>query len=180
MGLLIGVYALSSQQRVSADGLQNFLKSPLQTLIEALHRIHKPVFLSVAEQLGKRSSSVESFNLHLRSANLDSSDALVLANAFTTIQEQNDLPLYSFSVSYNPGIGTDGVQALLPSLPDGVSEIGMVGCQLRDDVGKLLIQFMARCRNLKMICVEGNLFSTSMRSQIASAGKKLEGCITII
>ena len=180
MGLLIGVYALSSQQRVSADGLQNILKSPLQPLIEVLHRIHKPVCLSAAEQLGKRSNSVESFNLHLRSANLDSSDALVLANAFTTILEQNDLPLNSFSVSYNPGIGADGVQALLPSLPDGVSEIGMVGCQLRDDVGKLLIQFMARCRSLKMICVEGNLFSTSMRSQIASAGKKLEGCITII
>ena len=41
------------------------------------------------------------------------------------ILEQNDLPLNSFSVSYNPGIGADGVQALLPSLPDGVSEIGM-------------------------------------------------------
>ena len=103
-----------------------------------------------------------------------------MANAFTAIQEQNDLPLNSFSVSYNPGIGTDRVQALLPSLPDGVSEIGMVGYQLRGDVGKLLIQFMARCRNLKMICVEGNLFSTSMRSQIASVGKKLEGFITII
>ena len=94
-------------------------------------------------------------------------------------RNKNDLPLNFFSVSYNPGIGTEGVQALLPSLPDGASEIGMVGCQLRDNVGKLLIQFMARCRNLKMIFLEGNLLSTSMRSQIASAGKKLVGCITI-
>jgi len=61
-----------------------------------------------------------------------------------------------------------------------VNEIGMVGCQLRDDVGELLIRLMARSSNLKMICVEDNLFSTSMRFQIASAGQKLDGCVTIV
>ena len=180
LGLLIGVYALSSQQKVSADGIQNAPRSPLQPLIKALRQTHKPVCLSVAERLEKRSGTGEAFNLHLRSANLDISDAQLLANALTSIQQQGELPLNSFSVSYNPGIETGGAQVLLSSLPDNVNEIGMVGCQLRDDVGELLIRFMTRSSNLKMICVEDNLFSASMRIQIASAGQKLDGCVTIV
>jgi len=180
LGLLIGVCALSSQQKVSADELQNIPQSPLYPLIQALRQTHKPVCLSTAERLEKESATGEGFNLHLRSANLDISDAHLLANALTSIQQQGELPLNSFSVSYNPGIETGGAQALLSSLPDDVNEIGMVGCQLRDDVGELLIRFMARSSNLKMICVEDNLFSASMRIQIASAGQKLDGCVTIV
>ena len=180
LGLLIGVYALSSQQKVSAEELQNIPQSPLYPLIQALRQTHKPVCLSTAERLEKESATGEGFNLHLRSANLDISDAHLLANALTSIQQQGELPLNSFSVSYNPGIETGGAQVLLSSLPDNVNEIGMVGCQLRDDVGELLIRFMARSSNLKMICVEDNLFSASMRIQIASAGQKLDGCVTIV
>ena len=180
LGLLIGVCALSSQQKVSAEELQNIPQSPLYPLIQALRQTHKPVCLSTAERLEKESATGEGFNLHLRSANLDISDAHLLANALTSIQQQGELPLNSFSVSYNPGIETGGAQVLLSSLPDNVNEIGMVGCQLRDDVGELLIRFMARSSNLKMICVEDNLFSASMRIQIASAGQKLDGCVTIV
>jgi hypothetical protein len=180
LGLLIGVCALSSQQKVSADELQNIPQSPLYPLIQALRQTHMPVCLSTAERLEKESATGEGFNLHLRSANLDISDAHLLANALTSIQQQGELPLNSFSVSYNPGIETGGAQVLLSSLPDNVNEIGMVGCQLRDDVGELLIRFMARSSNLKMICVEDNLFSASMRIQIASAGQKLDGCVTIV
>ena len=180
LGLLIGVCALSSQQKVSAEELQNIPQSPLYPLIQALRQTHKPVCLSTAERLEKESATGEGFNLHLRSANLDISDAHLLANALTSVQQQGELPLNSFSVSYNPGIETGGAQVLLSSLPDNVNEIGMVGCQLRDDVGELLIRFMARSSNLKMICVEDNLFSASMRIQIASAGQKLDGCVTIV
>ena len=180
LGLLIGVCALSSQQKVSADELQNIPQSPLYPLIQALLQTRKPVCLSTAERLEKQSATGKAFNLHLRSANLDISDAQLLANALTSIQQQGELPLNSFSVSYNPGIETGGAQVLLSSLPDNVNEIGMVGCQLRDDVGELLIRFMARSSNLKMICVEDNLFSASMRIQIASAGQKLDGCVTIV
>ena len=91
LGLLIGFYALSSQQRVSADGFQNAPKSPLEPLIKALRQIIKPVCLSVAELLAKQSGTGEAFNLHLRSANLDLSDAQLLANSLTSIQPQDDL-----------------------------------------------------------------------------------------
>ena len=180
LGLLIGVYALSSQQKVSADGFQNAPRSPLQPFIKALRQTHKPVCLHVAERLEKRSGTGEAFNLHLRSANLDLSDAQLLANSLTSIQQQVELALNSFSVSYNPGIETGGAQALLSSLPKSVNEFGMVGCQLGDDVGASLISFMARSRNLKMICVEDNFFSSSMKDQIATAGKKLAGCVTVV
>ena len=121
LGLLIGVYALSSQQKVLADGFQNAPRNPLQPLIKALRQTHKPVCLHVAVRLEKRSGAGEAFNLHLRSANLDLSDAQLLANSLTSIQQQVDLALNSFSVSYNPGIETGGAQALLSSLPKSVN-----------------------------------------------------------
>ena len=71
-------------------------------------------------------------------------------------------------------------QALLSSPPKNVNEFGMVGCQLGDDVSESLIRFMASSSNLKMICVEDNLFSLLIRSQIALAGKKLAGCVTVV
>ena len=61
-----------------------------------------------------------------------------------------------------------------------MNEFGMVGCQLGDDVGASLISFMVRSSNLKMICVEDNFFSFSMKDQIATDGKKLAGCVTIV
>ena len=53
--------------------------------------------------------------------NLDLFDAQLLANSLTSIQQQVDLALNSFSVSYNPGIETGGAQALLSSLPKSVN-----------------------------------------------------------
>ena len=69
---------------------------------------------------------------------------------------------------------------MLSILPNDVSEIGVVGCHLKDDAGDALIKFMAHSRKLKMICVKDNLFSPLMKSQIASARKKLAGCVTIV
>ena len=69
----------------------------------------------------KQSGTGEAFNLHLRSANLDLSDAQLLAKSLTSIQQQIDQALNSFSVSYNPGIETGGAQALLSSLPKSVN-----------------------------------------------------------
>jgi len=45
LGLLIGVCALSSQQKVSADELQNIPQSPLYPLIQALRQ---PISLFVS------------------------------------------------------------------------------------------------------------------------------------
>ena len=67
-----------------------------------------------------------------------------------------------------------------PVSEKNVKEFGIVGCQLGDDVGESLIKFMTRSRKFKMICVKDNLFSPQMSSQIALAGKKLAGCVTIV
>ena len=101
LGLLIGFYALSSQQKVLAGGFQNTPRSPLQPLIKALLQINKPFCLSVTERLEKQSGTGKAFNLYLRSANLDLSDAQLLTNSLTSIQQKVDLALYSFSASYS-------------------------------------------------------------------------------
>ena len=101
LGLLIGFYALSSQRKVLADGFQSAPRSPLEPLIRALRQTHKLVCLSTAERLAKQSGTIKAFNLHLRSANLDLSDAQLLANYLTSIQQKVDLALYSFSASYS-------------------------------------------------------------------------------
>jgi hypothetical protein len=178
--LLIAAYTVSSQRKIFAEEHKLCADRSLQPLIIALRQTTKPVCVSTAEQLEKKTDLGNWYSLHLRSAKLSSPDALLLSNTIRKIHEQNNLRLNSFSVSYNPDIQKDGAQALLSSLPHDVGEIGMVGCQLKDDVGELLIHFMDRSSNLKMICVEGNLFTSPMRNKIAAMARELNGCVTIV
>ena len=67
--------------------------------------------------------------------------------------------LRSFSVSYNPLLGDRGDAALARSLPQTVSEIGFVGCEIGDIGGEALLKWARQAPHLSMICVEENAFS---------------------
>ena len=73
-----------------------------------------------------------------------------------------------------------GLVALLESLPDNVTEFGAVACDLDDAVGEHLVSFMSRSNKLKVICVEGNFFSSSMASKIFGAVRYLPGCLIVV
>ena len=69
---------------------------------------------------------------------------------------------------------------LLESLPDNVTEFGVVVCDLADAAGEHLGSFISRPNKLKVICVEDNFFSSSMVSKIFGAVIHLVGCLIVV
>jgi hypothetical protein len=139
----------------------------IQGLAEALRATQKTACLIMADQLDALEMTASGFDLHLRSAGLVQQDALKIATAISRLSGTNGPSMRSFSVSYNREIGDIGASALVQSLPASVTEIGMVGCDLGDDSGEVLLDWAGQPSALRMICVENNLYSTKMRNQIS-------------
>jgi hypothetical protein len=73
-----------------------------------------------------------------------------------------------------------GLVTLLESLPDNVTEFGVVACDLADAAGEHLGSFISRSNKLKVICVEDNFFLSSMASKIFGAVRHLPGCLLVV
>ncbi len=143
----------------------------MDALITALHSIGGPVCLDAATRLETVSANSGGFNLHLRGAGLSALDARILANA---LQEMPDLAthhLRSFSASYNPDLNDAGGIVLAGSFPKTMTELGLVGCSLGDAGGAALLEWAQQAPSLRMICVEGNDLSSSLKSRFARLGR---------
>lgn len=143
----------------------------LTPVIQALRAARKSVCLSVADHLEALDSPYASFDLHLRSAGLTEEDTLGLAAALKSLAGQEGPSMRSFSVSFNPGMNDIGATALLAALPTAVTEVGMVGCALGDASGHAVLDLVRRGNALRMICVEGNDFSSRIRAEISDTGR---------
>ena len=140
----------------------------LAALSKALRETGHAVCIDAADRL-KRSLAPD-FNLHLRNAGLIPTDAAVIAEALAQF-DQDSPCLRSFSVSYNPTLGDAGVKVLLAALPATVNELGMVGCELSDDSGQTLLEWVHQADGLRMMCVEGNRYSARMRGLLSELGR---------
>lgn len=112
------------------------------------------------------------YDLHLRAADLRHDDAVRLAATLVP-------GLRSFSISYNAGVTDAGAVALIEALPKGVTEIGMVECDLGDMAGRALVAWVAQARGLRLICVEGNGFSPVVQTQIRQVGGRAGAMVVV-
>lgn len=148
----------------------------LPELIKALRSIGTPVCMNAADVLAASVQTETGFDLHLRSAGLNEADAQVLADGLRRSDAGNGLFLRSFSASYNPDLGDVGAAALAGAFPDTMRELGLVGCAIGDAGGSAILEWAREARHLRMICVEGNMFSAEVRSQfqsLASSGREI-------
>jgi len=152
----------------------------LNDLIEALRMTEKEVCLTAANQLANRASAPTEFDLHLRRAGLDEGDAVSIAGALNNLSRTGGPTICSFSVSYNPNIREGGAIALINSLPKTVTEIGMVGCGLGDESGKVLWTWAQHAAALRMLCVEQNKYTPHMRQKISDLRKNRNGLVVIV
>ncbi|MFT6103975.1 MAG: hypothetical protein ACJA1E_000390 [Paracoccaceae bacterium] len=152
----------------------------IHPLSDALRATRKPVCVKIATHLEGLKAASAGFDLHLRSAGLELPDAIAIAAALGDLPVANAPALRSFSVSYNPGIGDAGASALLAALPASVTEIGMVGCGLRDASGQTLLDWTQQARNITMICVEGNEYSPQMRDRISNLRQARPGLFIVV
>lgn len=148
----------------------------LNDLIKALQNTEKDVCLRAANRLTSLGGAPATFDLHLRHANLDDNDAINIADALSN----SSVTLGSFSASFNPGLQEHGAIALINSLPKTVAEIGMVGCGLSDESGKVLLDWAGRAVTLRMLCVEQNHFTTEMRQKISDLCKNKDGLMVVV
>jgi len=111
---------------------------------------------------------------------LNSSDAKKISEALKSARQNHNIRLMSFSVSYNPSLGSIGAESILTSLPKDVEMLGMVGCDLDDNTGEHLIEYTQKSKNLSMVCVEGNNFSQRIKDKIHSLRQQKTGCTILI
>lgn len=139
-------------------------------LIKALRSIGTPVCTNAADALAASVETETGFSLHLRSAGLTEARAQILALGMRQADAGNDPFLRSFSASYNPDLGDLGAAALAKAFPDTMIELGLVGCSIGDAGGSAILEWAREAPQLRMICVEGNMFSAEVRSQFQSFG----------
>lgn len=146
-------------------------------LIDALTSIGKPVCIDVADKLTVSTGTNATFDLHLRRAGLNSADAQVLADAMLRSDTGHGLYLGSFSASFNPDLGDSGAIALVRAFPETLKELGLVGCSIGDSGGRAILEWASTSPKLQMVCIEGNKFSSDMRSQfqvLTSLGRNIQ------
>ena len=132
-------------------------------MIEALHSTGNAFCLKLAERLETSLGLKAEYDLHLRKADLGVSDAEIIASAIRKVSLNNGPALRSFSMSYNPGLTDIGVVALALAFPSTVTELGFVECAIGDEGGVALLRWCKKATELRMICVEGNNFSSRIR-----------------
>lgn len=134
-------------------------------LITALRSIGTPGCLAAADRLVASTEPQAGFDLHLRRAGLNQTDAQVLADGMLRAHADNTLSLRSFSASYNPELGDIGAATLATAFPATMTELGFVGCSVGDAGARPLLIWARNAPNLRMVCVEGNNFSARIKQQ---------------
>ena len=149
-------------------------------LINALRSINKPVCEKAADNLQSLKDNKSNYDLHLRNADLNYNEIKLIAEAIKTVHDKRGPSLQSFSVSYNPHLGDEGVLILVKTLPPTVTEIGLVQCGIGDKGGGALITWAAKAPKLKWLCVEQNLFSDEIKNRFIQFGKKRNGLLVVL
>ena len=149
-------------------------------LINALRLINKPVCEKAADNLQSLKDNKSNYDLHLRNADLNYNEIKLIAEAIKTVHDKRGPSLQSFSVSYNPHLGDEGVLILVKTLPPTVTEIGLVQCGIGDKGGGALITWAAKAPKLKWLCVEQNSFSDEIKDRFIQFSKGRNGLLIVL
>jgi hypothetical protein len=148
-------------------------------LINALRSVNKPVCIKVADDLLSLKDNKSNYDLHLRNADLNYKEIKIIAEAIKTVHDKGGPSLQSFSMSYNPLLGDEGVLILVKTLPPTVTEIGLVQCGIGNKGGDALMKWASKAPKLHWLCVEQNSFSNEIKDRFLKFGKERNGLLVI-
>lgn len=100
--------------------------------------------------------------LSFRNLGLTVSDVTTIANILQ--QRSSSNPIKSISFSYN-ALGDEGAIAFANSIPDTITEVGLVGCNIEDAGGLAMLDWAKTSKQLRMICIEQNSFSDTLKRE---------------
>jgi hypothetical protein len=113
----------------------------------------------------------ETLSYNFRSLDLKASEVIAIAHMMHSEHQKKALNLNSITFSYNPDLGDTGAVALSKSLPNSLTEIGLVGCGIGDVGGTQLLEMFKRMPQLTMACIENNQFSNTMKQEFKMYSK---------
>ena len=149
-------------------------------LLDALGSTNKPVCTNAANKLLSLTDNSVNYDLHLRSANLNTEEIQRIAKAIEAVHMANGPTLQSFSMSYNTNLKDEGVLNLVQALPATLTEIGLVQCGIGDEGGEALMNWAAQAPKLHWLCVEQNPFSEATRDRFNKLGQTRQGLLVIV
>ncbi|MFK7969871.1 MAG: hypothetical protein AB8F95_05860 [Bacteroidia bacterium] len=140
-------------------------------IVSQLREIGTPACIAQAASMERSASD----NLHLRNLDLTASDIAAIAMAMN----DNDR-ISSVSFSYNRSLGDHGALALMAKLPTSIVEIGLVACGIGDLGGKAILDWVKKSPHLRMVCIEQNGFSASLRSAFQQINHERPGMTLVV
>ena len=168
--LAAGTWGLPSPVNADAPAEARMKDLPSK-LANALRSIGTAPCIAKAAQLEATRNEDEELSLHLRSAGLDVAATLIIARALRSLSEKEASSLAALSLSYNHGIGDAGAVYLARALPQGLRELGLVGCGIGDQGGEALLQWASQVPRLRMMCIEGNDFSGGLAERFQALAR---------
>lgn len=152
----------------------------INRLAEALRATGNAVCGKEADRLETLPSSTSTLYLHLRQADLNLQDAVLIAEGMRDDPNRVSGSIQSFSVSYNHGLGDAGAIALVSAFPPSLTEIGLVDCGIGDEGGDAIINWARNSVALRMICIERNNLSQGMRDRFRALGDERKDLFIVV
>jgi hypothetical protein len=115
--------------------------------------------------------SSKEIKLELRDAGLDLTQVKQLARVFASLTDEDMYQLKTLSFSYN-NLGDEAVSYLITSMPQNLSELGLVGCSITDTGGKELLGWLKKTSDLKLLCIENNKFTANLKTEFREWSKE--------
>ena len=171
LAVLIGSTGVSYADQLSKLEIIHKKKLQINHLIVALTEINKSKSLKVAKELKSIRNNDNSYNLIIRRANLNVSDAKLISKAIEKIKKNNGPLLNKISMSFNKNLTDSGLNSILQVLPESTSATGCVECGLTDASGERIINWAYAHTGIKEIYLEGNLFSKNIINKFAKLKK---------
>ena len=177
---LVRVFSFSIAMQVFANNSLSKKEGTIITpLINALRLTNNLVSNKVAETLLSLKNSESSYDLHLRNADLNYNQIKLIAEAIKTVHENGGPSLQSFSMSYNSELGDEGVLILVKNLPQTITEIGLVKSGIGDKGADALIRWSTNAKQLRWLCVEGNIFSNDIKDRLRKFGQERSDLLVV-
>ena len=82
-------------------------------------------------------------------------------------------------MSYNSNLGDEGVLILVKSLPQTITEIELVQSGIGDKGGQALIEWATNAKQLRWLCIEGNIFSNDIKDSLREFSQERSDLLVI-
>ena len=108
--------------------------------------------------------------LNYRNKNLSKYDLLKVFEQIDSLTKGELESIESVSFSYNK-IDTENIAHLMQALPTTVRILGLVDCNLNDDGGMAVLEWVKKNELLQMLCIEENKFSIYLKNEFTVLSK---------